>query len=189
MLIGRNRFSQLFCFQRSKYIYDVHQHRGSRGGRAGRGLGKSTDHCPVDSRNQHRYMVVVYRPAGPAHHLGHGVVALLPQPLLHLTQFGMATARQFTLVSRYQLLPSTKTRCAEQQLHHGLGGGGSATAPVLNQRQAFLNLFQLVGSRMFDGPGDEILQRGEIVRGGGQRQTGSLRHCAVPHRINTVVSQ
>ncbi|CQA12367.1 Uncharacterised protein [Mycobacteroides abscessus] len=134
-------------------------------------------------------MVVVYRPAGPAHHLGHGVVALLPQPLLHLTQFGMATARQFTLVTRHQLLPTAKTRRAEQQLHHRLGGGGSATAPVLHQRQPFLNLFQLVGPRMFDSPGDEILQRGEIVRGGGQRQTCSLCHSAVPHRINTVVSQ
>ena len=129
-------------------------------------------------------------PPGPLDHLDDGVGALLHDAPLNVAQPGLARAGDVALVARDQLFGIPRARpVADQEVDEDVGGRlGAALAPR-QRRDAGVQLLGLADADVFDGLGDEVVERREVVGRRRQRQPGAARDGAVPDGVEATFAQ
>ena len=144
----------------------------------------------VDGADECGHQVLAHRAAGPLDHLHHGVGALLHHAALDVAQPGMARARHVPLVARDEFLGVRAAEpVADQQVDEDVGGRLGATPTPGQRGDAVRELLGLAAADVFDGLGDEVVERREVVRRRRQRQAGATRHGAVPDSVEAALTQ
>ena len=126
----------------------------------------------------------------PLDDLDDRVGSLLQNPPLHLTQRRLPRARDVALIPRNQLLAGLRTRIVtDEQIHQHVDCRLGAATPPRQRGHPLAQLLRFERADVLDGLDDQIVEGGEVVGRGRQRQTGPARNGAMTHCVEPAFAQ